>query len=284
MLKILSMNATTPPRFTFIDVPLACAARTGGMAKGPEALRLAGLAEALTAIGGHDGGTALPPTVTTQHQAAFQAARERAMEALADRPRPLLLLGGDCTIACATLAVARGEKPLLLWLDAHGDFNTPQTTPSGYWPGMPLAQVAGLATPLGQQETLIPGADIALIGARDLDPGEDQNAEGAGAHLLAGPLPSVETLTRRAPGSPVWIHLDLDVLDPREMPAVNFPVPGGLSMAELTAWLAQVGQRFDVRGLEVTAFDAQRDPEGHVAGRLVQFLTDVVRATWKSSE
>ena len=278
------MNDITTPRFTFIDIPLACTGRTGGMAEAPEALRLAGLAEALGALGGQDGGVALPPMVTTQNQAAFQAARERVVHALADRPRPLLLLGGDCTIACATMAVAREEKPLLLWLDAHGDFNTAATTPSGYWPGMPLAQVAGLPTPLGPKETLIPGQDIVLVGIRDLDPGEDQNAEGTGAQVRRGALPAVETLTTREPGSPVWIHLDLDVLDPAEMPALNFPVHGGPSMAELVAWLGQVGERFDVRGIEVTAFDAHRDLEGHVAERLVPFLTDVVRATWKSSE
>lgn len=267
-----------------MDVPLACAGRTGGMAEAPDALRQAGLAAALTALGGIDGGEALPPTVTTQNQAAFQSARERVIEALADRQLPLLLLGGDCTIVCATMAVARPEKPLLLWLDAHGDFNTPQTTPSGYWPGMPLAQVAGLPTPLGPKETLIPGQDIVLIGIRDLDPGEDRNAAGTGAHLFPDALPPIEALTMREPGSPVWIHLDLDVLEPREMPALNFPVPGGIRMDELITWLGQVGRRFNVRGIEVTAFDAHRDVEGRVAERLVQWLSAIVRATWKSSE
>lgn len=254
------------------------------MAEAPDALRQAGLTVALTALGGLDGGEALPPTVTTQNQAAFQSARERVIEALANRSLPLLLLGGDCTIVCATMAVARLEKPLLLWLDAHGDFNTAQTTPSGYWPGMPLAQVAGLPTPLGPKETLVPGQDIVLIGVRDLDPGEDSNAEATGAHLFRGGLPPVEALTMREPGSAVWIHLDLDILDPREMSALNFPVPGGIRMDELITWLGQVGRRFNVRGIEVTAFDAHRDVEGHVAERLVQFLSDVVRATWKSSE
>jgi arginase len=145
-----------------------------------------------------------------------------------------LVQSGDCV---ATLGVAaglqrRGDDPHLIWLDAHGDFNTWDTTPSGFLGGMPLAMMVGL----GEQTVVeavglrpLPAGRVWLVGARDLDPGERDNLARAQIRQL-----SLEELAAVAPpGGPLYVHLDVDLLDPDEMPALDFPVPGGPTAAEV---------------------------------------------------
>ena len=264
------------PTLTLLGIPLACNPRTGGMADGPAALRRAGLSQRLTALGAIDGGDALPRTVSGQDQAALQAALRAAASVVGRVTPPFLFIGGDCTIACATLPALHAHQPALVWIDAHGDFNTPATTPSGEWPGMPLAQVAGLDTPLGPSPAPVPGPRIALVGARDLDPGEAENALTLGATVLRGGPPDLAALPPAVTQRPVVVHLDLDVLDPSAMPAVNFVTPGGWSADELVHWLTALGQRANIIGLEVTAFDPTRDPDGQVAHRLIELLARLV--------
>ena len=271
------------PTFTLLGIPIACNPRTGGMADAPAALRRAGLSERLTALGAVDHGDALPLTITGQDQAALQAALHTVSAAVARITPPFVFVGGDCTIACATLPAVGDHQPALVWIDAHGDFNTPATTPSGYWPGMPLAQVAGLDTPLGPSPAPVPGPRIALIGARDLDPGEAENALALGATVLRGGPPDLARLPATVTDRPIVVHLDLDVLDPSAMPAVNYVTPGGWDTDELVGWLAALSRQSNIIGLEVTAFDPTRDPDGRVAPRLVDLLARLVTGLWDAS-
>ncbi len=271
------------PAFILLGIPLACNPRTGGMADAPAALRRAGLAERLAALGAVDHGDALPRTVSGQDQPALQAALHAASAAVVQVAPPCVFIGGDCTIACATLPALHSLQPALVWIDAHGDFNTPATTPSGYWPGMPLAQVAGLDTPLGPSPAPVLGPRIALVGARDLDPGEAENALALGATVLPGGPPDLARLPASVTNRPIVVHLDLDVLDPSAMPAVNYVTPGGWNIDALVDWLAALSQQANVIGLEVTAFDPTRDPEGVVAPRLVDLLARLVTAVWGAS-
>src|SRR4051812_7398442 len=167
--------------FSVLGIPLACDTRTGGMAEAPAAWRQAGVMDTLAPLGGVDQGNVFATAIIGKDQTAFQSCSDQTMTALARIETPVVLLGGDCTIAPGVMAAVASRQPMLVWLDAHGDFNTIDPTPSGYWPGMPLARVAGLVTPLGPAEPILPGSDIVLVGARDLDPGEGENALGIGA-------------------------------------------------------------------------------------------------------
>ena len=167
-----------------------------------------------------------------------------------------LLLAGDCSIALTTLQKALAHRPeaRVLWLDAHGDFNTPDTTPSGFLGGMCLAGACGRWEP-GLAEP-IPAERVVLAGVRDLDGGERELLEGSEATVVGAS--SVETLVaaRNAlEGAPLYVHLDLDVIDPDSFPA-QFPSPGGLAPDKLFDLFEAVTEDCELVGLEVTAFEA----------------------------
>jgi arginase family enzyme len=172
-----------------------------------------------------------------------------------------LLLAAECSIALTTLGTALEHRPeaMVLWLDAHGDFNTPATTPSGYLGGMCLAGACrewdpGLGTPIAPER-------VVLAGVRDLDPRERELLEGSAATVVGASV--VETLVavqNAIDGAPVYVHLDLDVLDPSVFPA-QFPAPGGLAPEKLYDLLEAVTDECELVGLEITAFEAPEDPD-----------------------
>jgi len=144
-------------------------------------------------------------------------------------------IAGDCCAAMGMLAglVRSGIDPHLIWFDAHGDFNTWETTPSGFLGGMPLAMLAGL----GEQTILdlleiepLPQEQITLTDARDLDPGEKELVASSRITHLKDPQALLE---KPLPDRPLWIHFDTDVVDPAYVPAQNYPAPGGISPQEL---------------------------------------------------
>jgi arginase len=172
-----------------------------------------------------------------------------------------VLLAGDCSIALTTLAAALRHRPetRVLWLDAHGDYNSPDTTPSGFLGGMSLAGACGewehgLADPIS-------AGRVVLAGVRDLDGGERGLLERSEATVIGASV--VETLVaaqNALDGSPVYVHLDLDVLDPSVFPA-QFPAPDGLAPEKLYDLLEAVTEECEVVGFEVTAFEAPEDEE-----------------------
>jgi arginase len=156
--------------------------------------------------------------------------------ALAARP---IVVGGCCCshVGAATGVSRRVERLGLVWLDAHGDLNTPETSPSGNEWGMPLRMLigAGVAVP----------EDTALVGARNLDPPE---LEFMAAHAIDGSLD-------RALGGveSTYVALDFDVLDPEEAD-VFMPEPDGMSVSELEGLLGDVAGRATIAGIGVTGF------------------------------
>jgi arginase len=165
--------------------------------------------------------------------------------ALADRvaadPDPFVY-AGDCLAAIGVLAGLQqaGIDPTLVWFDAHGDFNTWQTTRSGFLGGMPLAMIVGRG-----EQTIVAGAGLTplderrvfLVGARDLDPGEDEAVTASSLTVL----PVVRDLLRwDPPPGALHVHVDLDVVDPGEMPAQNYPAPGGPSLGDVRTVLARL--------------------------------------------
>ena len=172
-----------------------------------------------------------------------------------------LILAGDCSICLTTLPTALRHRPeaKVLWLDAHGDYNTPQTSPSGFLGGMCLAGACREWDPgLGEP---VPADRVVLAGVRDLD-AEERGLLGRSEATVIG-ASVVETLVavkNALDGAPVYVHLDLDVIDPAIFPA-QFPAPGGLPPEKLFDLLEAVTEDCDLVGLEVTAFEAPEDEE-----------------------
>lgn len=162
----------------------------------------------------------------------------------------------------------------IAWFDAHGDYNTPETTPSGYFGGMPLAVANGLGVPNHWQgltdQAPLRGSNTLLIGARDLDPGEIDNLKYSQAIIIQGdafsnntaqPLlkKSMRALANKVSG--VYLHLDIDVLDPSIAPGVSYPSPGGLTLDQLTETLYLIGEFIPIKAAALTAFNPTRDTD-----------------------
>jgi len=178
------------------------------------------------------------------------AAAGHELEAALDAGEFPVLLGSDCTFCMGSLPVVARRLPdaRLVWLDAHGDFNTPETTASGFLGGMCLSAVCGRWSS-GFGAGFDP-ARVVLADGRDLDAPEREEMERAG--LVARAPGDVPSIVR---GAPVFLHVDLDVLDPSEMP-FSFPAHGGMSMEALRALLLAVAQSAEVVGLEVASIAA----------------------------
>lgn len=158
--------------------------------------------------------------------------------------RAPVLLAGECSISVATLpVVVRHHADVrVLWLDAHGDFNTPETTASGFLGGMCLAGACGLWD-TGFGAGLDP-ARVIMHGVRDVEGGERVTLDRCGVYRL-------EEAAQLA-GMKLFVHVDLDVLDPDVLPA-RCPAPGGMSPKALNGFLSDVRRVGDVIGAEITA-------------------------------
>ena len=172
-----------------------------------------------------------------------------------------VLLAADCSVCLTTLPAVARDRPdaRVLWLDAHGDYNTPETSGSGYLGGMCLAGACGVwDAGLGEP---VPAERVVLAGVRDLDPGERELLERGPATVIGAS--TVETLVavkNALDGAPVFIHLDLDVIDPEHLPA-GVPAPGGLHHDKLYDLLDSVLEDSELVGFEVTAFEAPEPGE-----------------------
>lgn len=166
-----------------------------------------------------------------------------------------VVVSGDCTTALGTVAGLQraGIDAGIVWLDAHGDVQTLETTASGYLGGLPLRLLAGyrpelIATRLGLRP--VPEHRIVLAGARDLDPPEVTYL--AGAQIRRSEIASLAA--QDLPDGPLYVHLDLDVIDPAKVPGLRYPAPGGSDSAQVTStvrMLIQTG-RVAAAGLACT--------------------------------
>ena len=192
---------------------------------------------------------------------------------------PVVIASGDCTTALAIVAglqrralrQAQGDNaPGVIWLDAHGDFHTPHTTRSGYFGGMALAMLVGRAgASLAQSIGLQPIAEDACIlaGARDVDSGELRNFATSALRRVDDVASLADTAL---PASPWYVHLDVDVIDPSEVPPLRFPAPGGPSADTVATALRALAARGTIAALGLactlapTSFE-QPDPLATIA-------------------
>jgi len=186
---------------------------------------------------------------------ALEAAAAAVRDAFAAGALPVLT-ASDCSICLATLPEVVLHEPgvHVAWIDAHGDFNTPESTPSGFLGGMCLAASCGRWEAEGWPGTLDPSR-VHFLGVRDLDPGEEAEVTAAG---ISAEVPE---------GVPLYVHLDTDVLDPSVM-AAQFAVPDGWDERRLRAELAELAADRRIVGLEITAL------EDH---RAVELVADAIR-------
>ena len=188
------------------------------------------------------------------------------------------ILGGECTLVAGAVPGALEVEPdlTLVYLDAHGDFNTLATTPSHYVGGMCLAHVCGrqIAALLWPGVRRISDERTVLVGTRQLDPGESGNL--MRSRVLRVPFdrdqPDAPGLLASVRRRPVWVHIDLDIVDPREMPAVVLPVEGGPGLNDLRALLSGIAQVSDVRGVEICGYDPRQDPRSALAPLLADTI------------
>jgi arginase len=169
-----------------------------------------------------------------------------------------VLLAADCSICVTTLPTLARLRPdaHVVWLDAHADFNTPETSPSGYLGGMCLAGACGLWD-TGFGAGLDP-AQVIMCGVRDVDAGERVLLDTHGVGFVERPAQLGDVVQDRE----VFVHLDLDVLDPDVLPGQRFPAPGGLGDDGLRTLLGQIAEAADVVGVEITSFTAPERAPG----------------------
>ncbi len=190
---------------------------------------------------------------------ALRRIRADLDEELAMRQEHALVVGGDCGVAAAAIAraAARDADVAVVWLDAHPDLHTPDTSPSGAFSGMALRAVLGegadgLALPAG----LVAPERVVLAGARSFDPAEEEAATRVTV-LSAGALsdPDVLAAAVLATGAAsVFVHVDLDVLDPSGFTGVTDPVPFGVAPAALVAALAALRAALPLAGASISGF------------------------------
>lgn len=205
----------------------------------------------------------------------FELNRRLAAEVAGGSGFPLVV-SGNCN-ACLGAIAGSGARAIV-WFDAHADFNTPETTRSGFFDGMSLAiATGGCWTALA---ATVPGfrpvaqEDVVLVGARDIDDAERARLDRSGVTLIR----DVAALGELGAG-PVYLHVDLDVLDPSEGRVNEFAAPGGLSVDELIDAVESLAASAPVVAAAVTAYDPDVDEDGRAgeaAGRVIDALAEAV--------
>jgi arginase len=291
-------------KLQFLLVPYDSGHREWRMGRGPAYLLRHGAASSIRALGhevdaeyvepaGYQGAN---PPASTEIATSFSLYRELAIRARAAHERAALpiILSGNCgaTLGAVAAACAPSAGDLgIVWLDAHGDFNTPDSSTSGFLDGMVLAALTGRGW--RGMTASIPGfspvqdANVVLVGVRALDPAEEVQLEESevdvvraasvrGAGLRAAVAPALERLSERV--ARVHVHVDADVLDVSEARANHFATEGGLTIAELAETVAMVTERFRIASATFSAYDPAVDVDGGVVRAVAGCLEALVEA------
>lgn len=210
-----------------------------------------------------------------------------------------LVLGGDHSLSIGSIrGAARNRKIGVIWIDAHADFNTAATTPSGNIHGMPLAALAGMGdkslVQLWDEATpVINPAKIAIIGARDLDSGEKANLKEANVMVMgmeqvdrygmvAVMEKAIERISHDVDG--IYLSLDMDALDPEHAPGVGTPVAAGLNQREVHLACELIAETGKLIGMDLVEVNPILDFQNHTANLAVEFaLSALGRRIWSEA-
>lgn len=288
----------------FVGVPMDLGGGRRGVDMGPSAIRIADLEKQVRSLGfdfeDYGNVPVLDPhsRVAANEKARFLeeitdccAALKKRVEGLVDTGRLPLVVGGDHSIACGTVAGIsshfhkRGERIGLLWFDAHGDLNTPETSESGNIHGMPFACCLGRGPePLTRLSARFPMVDVdcaAIVGVRSLDRGEVALIRELGIRCftmrdidLRGVHSVMEEALSIVTKDTVGFHcsFDLDGTDPDVSPGVGTPVRGGTTYRESHAVMEMVAATGKMLGLEMTEINPILDNSNQTARVAVEFV------------
>ena len=276
-------------------VPYDSGHRAVGMGRGPLHLIEYGLEDALRSAGHRVLITPVDCDVDppTEVAVAFDLARTIATAVGAARAagRFPLVLSGNCISAIGTVA-GLGADVGVLWLDAHADLNTPESTRSGFLDGMAAAVLTGRCWRelVGSVPGMRPVEDrrLVLIGARDLDPPEQALLDGSGiGHVAPASVrergardavaPLVAGMTGGDGPARFYLHVDLDVLDPSIARANRFAAPGGLTVEHVVAVAGLAADAGTLAGAAITAFDPAFDDHGRDSAAATRIALGILR-------
>ena len=300
------MTAATKGTVEIVGVPMDLGGNRRGVDMGPSAIRYAALEPRLRRMGlevrdhGNlrvpdraEGRRHAPDPKAHFHQEIVAVAEELAetVAAIVKRGGFPLVLGGDHSVAIGTIAgLSRaGRRPGVIWMDAHADINSPETTPSGNVHGMPFAVALGIArAPF--PDALRGSADArhgVLVGIRDVDEGEREHIKKSGVTALtiadvdrlgmAGVMERAIAVASRGDG--IHMSLDMDVLDPNEAPGVGTPVRGGVSYREAQLAMEMVAATGKLASMEVTEVNPILDRANMTATLAVELIASALGLT-----
>jgi arginase len=292
-----------------LGVPLDMGADRRGVDMGPSAIRYAHLQRELEELGYtvHDEGNVEVPIA---EMCRITEPRLKYIDCIVPMARRVagavatsiqgghfpLVLGGDHSLALGSIRGAAKHKKLgVLWIDAHADFNTAETTPSGNIHGMPLAALCGLGdrrlTQLWDETfPVIDPKRVAVLGARDLDLGEKKNLREAGVMVLSleqidrigmfnAISRAIEQISRDTDG--IYLSFDVDSLDPRHAPGVGTPVSGGLTYREAHLACEMVAETGKLAGMDMVEVNPILDVQNQTAHLAVELILSALgRRVW----
>lgn len=191
-----------------------------------------------------------------------------------------VVLASDCVSSLGMVKglAQRHANVGLVWFDAHGDFNTPETSPSGFLGGMPLAALVGRGNQhlmTGINLNPIPENHVRFTDGRDLDPEEGKNLRASDITLYENVS---DLLDASLPAHPVYVHLDVDIVDPQYMPALGYPAAGGPSPETVSIVLERLAAEASVVGLLVSLWNADKGDSDTCRDSTLQMMNALLRA------
>lgn len=288
-------------RINIIGVPMDFGQLRRGLDMGPAAARYTGLVSALRTLG-HSvkdlGDVSVPvrnPVEEGEKADYYEEIRticdqvyEAGKKAVADDVFPLFI-GGDHSIAMGTVGgVSHDRTTGLIWIDAHGDFNTPETSPSGNIHGMPLSVLIGdgdeRLVNIGRPGAKIDPDNIVMIGIRDLDTHERERIRKSGITVYTMrdiDEQGISTVTNKALMKfihlkRVHVSLDIDALDPVEAPGVGTPVPGGLTYREAHLFMEIMADSGKLTSMDMVELNPILDQANKTAQLAVELIVSAL--------
>lgn len=278
-----------------IQVPYDSGHRSQRSGRGPEHVVSSGLVQALQQDG-HEVAVELIESQTefrAEVQTQFELYRTLAVHVARARQAGSfpLVLSGNCGATLGVIANPNNRRQGIVWFDAHGEFNTPETTTSGFLDGMGLAIATGrcwtrLAASIPGFRP-IPPSSILLIGGRDFDEGEKERLEEAGVIVIDAA--SLETsglsnalgraLSRLSVAvDEIHLHLDPDVFDPTEAPANSFQTgtQGGMSVAQVSEAIQQIKNDWPITSATIASYDPEYDPQSKTLDAFLQLTKQIL--------
>ncbi len=290
-----------PQTIRIIGIPMDLGQNRRGVDMGPSAIRYAGLQARLERLGHavYDEGNVMVPN-PEEAVAEGEVRRLDAVAAVCQDVFDLgcqcvragdfaIFLGGDHSISLGSVAAAAQNGPVgVIWIDAHGDFNTPQTSPSGNIHGMPAAALVGdgaeVLVNIGFPGPKVRPEQIVQVGVRDLDPLERERLGQSGLHVftmrqideLGMAKVARQALDRLSHLERLHISLDMDSLDPEEAAGVGTPVPGGLTYREAHLLMEIFGDSGRVQSLDIVEINPILDHRNRTAELAVELAASLL--------